>query len=1438
SALPTLCTANSVTGTLFVNAGVGVYTPGNLFVAELSDENGSFASPLTIGGVNSLVSTYLNYLIPADLTTGNNYSIRIKSTTGTPTPSNPSSPFTINKACLSTGSIPNSTPYCAGDGLDVTASVSGSINGGNVYTAQISDASGSFANPVVIGTLTSGSAGLVSVPSVIPIGTPDGYGYRVRVIGSNSGSTSIANGSISIRQVCVTTSSISQTTYCTGTQITVPFLANATANPGNHFILELSDANGNFTNGFGSFIGTQLNDIAGVYATSVTGTVPFGLPNGTAYKVRIRSTNPSTVGVTSPDLLTIDNTYRWIGGNTTTGTAIEWKNPNNWSCGFVPTSGNDAIIPSSTVGGNFPEINDLTAVARSLYIQNGATVTNLPIGKLTLYGSLVDDGSLISDPSAPVSFAGTSVQSISGVGSLTFGKLSINNVSSGVKSYVPFALKGDFENNGYFDANGNTITFNGSTAQNITGNQLTTFYGLQLQNSSGVNLLNDIYVKGNFSNAGTFNGNGKLTLFNGTPVQTISASAGSFTNFYDIQFGNFGNPAGVYINDNINVLGNFTRVLGNFTCSPSATIFFIGNTVPQVVNAGGVNITFNDINITNPYGVTLSTGTSFSLVGDFINTGKFYSPFTSNIVTFGGNGAQSLGGGGLYSFSNLVINPSAVVTFNSNISLSADFTVNGTLNPNGSTVTFNNDGFQFINSPSPVTFSNIEIVPTSSVFPLTSLNFDGSVTNSGAYFASPTAPGFTVIGSGPQFISGNGTFNLINLTNTNSIGGVTFNSTFDIDGNIVNNGTFLSGPLSTVTFSGLSAQSISGISPVNFNDVLVSNASSVTVLNDLNVQGDFFNNNAVASTTGFTMVDNTVSFNGSGVQFLGGIEPTFFSSVTFDNTSGVNVVTSASVGGVSFVNDGILNCSSGTSFSFASLNPQTIGGSGAINFADVVFANADPSVGVQLATGVNVAGDFINLDGFNANGNTVVFNGFTQDINTSSAQENPTFATISVTGTSVVTLNDTINTKGDFLIGGSFIANDQPVTFNGSALQTIDGAQPIQFADVTFGNSSGFAVNQTASVSSVSFDSGILTMEPGNVFVVTSTSTSAVDRQSGYVAGPIARAVEQPVGQFLFPVGTSTDYRGALVDFSNSAGLSGGILVTHQELATPTFAGLFIGALTTTTPNVFLDSDGTAFTKVYTPVWTITPSTSISGANYAVTFDANTSQIFGASDSITASNVGDLRVVKRPDSGGPWQFLGNSGLATITGGVLSISRTDLVSFSQFAIAGSCSNVTRSSSALTISPVGADSLEASQTALSYRWYKDGEQISNTQKKIKVVLAGDYSVQANLSGCFTNSSPKYTYTPSALISNLGNTKIRLFPNPNRGDITMEFTDVKKEGYGLSVINTIGVEVWSSEFFPTDEKFWIKDISLSDLPSGVYYIKLSQGKNVVVEKLVIEK
>ncbi|MCF8457939.1 MAG: DUF11 domain-containing protein [Bacteroidales bacterium] len=103
--------------------------------------------------------------------------------------------YTINvigsAGTITTGTI-SPTTYCAGSSVSVPYTITGTYTSGNVFTAQLSDANGSFASPTSIGTLSSTNAGTIS--ATLPSGI-SGTAFRIRVVSSTPITTGSDNGS-------------------------------------------------------------------------------------------------------------------------------------------------------------------------------------------------------------------------------------------------------------------------------------------------------------------------------------------------------------------------------------------------------------------------------------------------------------------------------------------------------------------------------------------------------------------------------------------------------------------------------------------------------------------------------------------------------------------------------------------------------------------------------------------------------------------------------------------------------------------------------------------------------------------------------------------------------------------------------------------------------------------------------------------------------------------------------------------------------------------------------------------------------------------------------------------------------------------------------------------------------------------------------------------
>ena len=93
-------------------------------------------------------------------------------------------------ASIQTGTVSGS--YCAGTSVSVPFTAV-SFTAGNVFTAQLSNASGSFGSPVALGTLAGIASGTIA--GLLPVGTAAGTGYRIRVVGSQPATAGADNGS-------------------------------------------------------------------------------------------------------------------------------------------------------------------------------------------------------------------------------------------------------------------------------------------------------------------------------------------------------------------------------------------------------------------------------------------------------------------------------------------------------------------------------------------------------------------------------------------------------------------------------------------------------------------------------------------------------------------------------------------------------------------------------------------------------------------------------------------------------------------------------------------------------------------------------------------------------------------------------------------------------------------------------------------------------------------------------------------------------------------------------------------------------------------------------------------------------------------------------------------------------------------------------------------
>ena len=81
-----------------------------------------------------------------------------------------------------------------------------------------------------------------------------------------------------------------------------------------------------------------------------------------------------------------------------------------------------------------------------------------------------------------------------------------------------------------------------------------------------------------------------------------------------------------------------------------------------------------------------------------------------------------------------------------------------------------------------------------------------------------------------------------------------------------------------------------------------------------------------------------------------------------------------------------------------------------------------------------------------------------------------------------------------------------------------------------------------------------------------------------------------------------------------------------------------------------------------------------------------------------------------------------------------------------------------------------------------------------------------------------------------------EMTVYPNPTHELVNIRFISDEKSDYDLTMINTIGKTVKSQRVqYEQGENFIT--VPTNDLPQGIYFIKMSNGKSSYTQKLIIE-
>ncbi len=342
-------------------------------------------------------------------------------------------------------------------------------------------------------------------------------------------------------------------------------------------------------------------------STNTSGTVNFvgaGTVNGSA------ATTFSSVTINSGQLTlttvpTINGTLTINGGfvsaapkygaASTLDYAISYDRFNEWNAvgagtiGTTPGYPNNVSVSAGTLNINGTSNQNIArAINGTLIVNGGATATMSTTTAALTVGAVTNDGTLT-------------------LSSAVGGDLNVS---------------GAFVNTGTFTPNSRMVTFNGSSAQTITG--ATTFNFVTLNNSAGLTLSSSANVtisntltltagtltvgantltlsSGISVGSGNINAsNGSATvIFNGSAAQSIPAATFTST-VRNLTISNTNSPSGVTLNQNITVNGtllvnsaSFFTIPNNITLTAATTTvsgtLTIAATLSSIATVGGTN---------------------------------------------------------------------------------------------------------------------------------------------------------------------------------------------------------------------------------------------------------------------------------------------------------------------------------------------------------------------------------------------------------------------------------------------------------------------------------------------------------------------------------------------------------------------------------------------------------------------------------------------------------------------------------------------------------------------------------------------------------------------------------------------------------------------------------------------------------------------------------
>lgn len=604
---------------------------------------------------------------------------------------------------------------------------------------------------------------------------------------------------------------------------------------------------------------------------------------------------------------------KWEGSVST-----DWFNPANWCSGSVPLATTDVTIPATV---NLPIINTTGAVARTITIESGASLTMTGTSGLSVSGNWINNGTFTAG-SGTVSFQGATAQTTSGSSATNFRNLVIANTSTGVTLEAPTSVGGILTLTQGVLAAGTNLTMGISSEILRNGGSLTGT--LQGTNSFDVSYTGNTKTSGQeLTNTGLRN----LTV-NLTSGQTLTLGATPA-----LPDGNLSLTSGRLATGTNSI--DRSAAGGTLTIGPGTTF---------ITTRGGADA----------FPITYSSRViDASSTVEYLGTNQTVAANTyGNVILGGASGLKTFAGATTIA-GNLSILATTSANLGSANSSTNTLTLGGAGQPNGSygstasTALYKNSTYFGTTATGILNVTTSTLVCVSGYW-IGGTSTDWLTTSNWCNGVLPTATTDVLIPAVAPFKPVINTAGAVarNITiETGASLGINGTQTITLGGNWTNNGTFTPGT-GTVAFSGTTAQTISGSVTHSFNNLSLNNSTGLSLSSAASVAGTLtLSSGTLASGTNLTMNANSEVIRTNGAM-TGTIQGSNSYNLTYQGT---NKTTGAEVSG-SGLNNVTVTLTAG----------QTLTSGGAF------------TVGGVLSIPTNVT---LNMVGFLLSGNTLTTSG-------------------------------------------------------------------------------------------------------------------------------------------------------------------------------------------------------------------------------------------------------------------------------------------------------------------------------------------------------------------------------------------------------------------------------------------------------------------------------